>query len=311
VNRLALLVGFLVLVLALGIGQVTLLHQLRRQTRLKARLHAVGRVGNGATGAMGQRSSNHLVRAISAIGMVIVSSGLLSRKTMAGLEQTLASAGVRGPGSLGLFVGSKLLLLFVMPLLTLAVLQRFGLSPMFRNTGLLGAALIGLLGPDWWMGRQHKKYIKAIALGLPDALDLMVICAQAGLGFEPAINRVATEIRHAHPAISREFGQTASELRVAADSKVALTNMGIRTGLESVKRMTSMLVQTMQYGTPLSDALRVLSAEMRQEMLIRFETRAARLPVLLTIPMILFILPCIFLIVGGPAVILVRKSFHH
>lgn len=138
----------------------------------------------------------------------------------------------------------------------------------------------------------------------------MVICAEAGLGFEPAINRVAAEIRQAHPAISEEFGKTASELRVAADSRMALINMGKRTGLESIKRMTSMLVQTMRYGTPLGDALRVLSAEMRQEMLIRYETRAARLPVLLTIPMILFILPCIFLIVGGPAVVQVMKTMH-
>ena len=88
---------------------------------------------------------------------------------------------------------------------------------------------------------------------------------------------------------------------------MALTNMGVRTGLEGIKRMASVLVQTMKYGTPLSDALRVLSAEMRQEMLIRYETRAARLPVLLTIPMILFILPCIFLIVGGPAAIQVDE----
>ena len=98
---------------------------------------------------------------------------------------------------------------------------------------------------------------------------------------------------------------------MVTDSTVALNNMAVRTGLEGLKRMTSVLVQTMKYGTPLSDALRVLSAEMRQEMLIRFETRAARLPVLLTLPMILFILPCIFLIVGGPAAIQVMGSYHH
>ena len=93
---------------------------------------------------------------------------------------------------------------------------------------------------------------------------------------------------------------------------MALNNLGSRTGLEGVKRMTSMLAQTMKYGTPLTDALRVLSAEMRHDMLIQFETRAARLPVLLTIPMILFILPCIFMIVGRSGVyIQVMQNFHH
>ncbi len=302
------LVCALVAVLLWG-GTEAVLVQLRRQERLKLRLLAIRRPNDASLKAASQQMGG-LLGIIGAIGSGVARSGLLSQKTMAELTLTLGASGLRGPSALGVFVGAKLLLLVSLPLLAFLVLERFHLSPLVRNVSIAGAALAGLLGPDWWVRRRHRQHLDAIQAGLPDALDLMVICAEAGLGFEPAINRVATEIRQSHPAISDEFGKTASELRVVSDSRVALVNMGTRTGLESIKRMTSMLVQTMRYGTPLGDALRVLSAEMRHEMLMRFETRAARLPVLMTIPMILFILPCIFLIVGGPAVIQVMKSMH-
>ena len=291
-------------------GTEVVLIQVQRQERLKQRLLAIRRPNDASVNAGQPQQAGGLIGLIGAIGSGVARSGLLSQKTMAELTLTLSSSGLRGPGALGVFVGAKLLLLIAMPLLAWAGLERFGLSPLVRNVSIAGAALVGLLGPDWWVRRRHKQHLDAIQAGLPDALDLMVICAEAGLGFEPAINRVATEIRQAHPAISEEFGKTASELRVVSDSRVALVNMGNRTGLESIKRMTSMLVQTMRYGTPLGDALRVLSAEMRHEMLMKFETRAARLPVLMTIPMILFILPCIFLIVGGPAAIQVMRTMH-
>ena len=294
-------------VLMLWVACEAVLRKLRCQERLARRLLAIRRPDDALiTGSSHQVVG--LLGLIGAIGSGMARSGLLSQKTMAELTMTLGASGLRGPRALEVFVGAKLLLLVLLPLLAMAALQRFELSSLGHNVSIAGAALVGLLGPDWWVRRRYKQYLNAIQIGLPDALDLMVICAEAGLGFEPAINRVAAEIRQAHPAISEEFGKTASELRVAADSRMALINMGTRTGLDSVKRMTSMLVQTMRYGTPLGDALRVLSAEMRQEMLIRYETRAARLPVLLTIPMILFILPCIFLIVGGPAVVQVMKT---
>jgi tight adherence protein C len=310
-SQLTLLVGLLVLLLALGAGAAIIWYQLQRQTRLALRLKSIRYTDRVVSSIVAQKSANGVADLVAVLGAAVVRSGLLSQKTVAGLEQALISTGLRGPSALGLFVGTKLLLLLVMPLLALTVLQRLGVSPLLRNVSIAGAALAGLLGPDWWINRKYKQYLRAVMLGLPDALDLMVICAEAGLTFEPAITRVANEIRTAHPAVSEEFSQTASELRVAADSKVVLNNMGLRTGLEGIKRMASVLAQTMRYGTPLSDALRILSTEMRQEMMIRYETRAARLPVLLTIPMILFILPCIFLIVGGPAVVQVMKSYNH
>ncbi|HEY4040859.1 MAG TPA: type II secretion system F family protein [Rhodopila sp.] len=310
-TRSGLAVAAAVLLLLLGASAIALWSQFRREGRLSARLEAVRLAERTGLDANRQGAAVGLSGAVAAAGSAIAKSGLLSRNTLAALEQTLAATNVRGSNALGLFVGMKIFMLFFMPVVAFSLLQHFNMSPLMRNVGTAGAALGGLLAPDWWIGWRYKKYLRAVTNGLADAMDLMVICAEAGLSFEPAMTRVAREIQSAHPAVSQEFGLTASEFRVSADSKVALRNMATRTNLDGIKRMTATLAQTMKYGTPLSDALRVLSAEMRHELLIRYETRAARLPVLLTMPMILFILPCIFLIVGGPAAIQVSHSFHH
>ena len=123
--------------------------------------------------------------------------------------------------------------------------------------------------------------------------------------------RVAIELRVVHPEMCDELETTVRELEMMSDSAQALMNLGQRTGLESLVRLTATLAQTMQYGTPLSEALRTLSNEMRTTALTAFEERAARLPVLLTMPMILFILPTVFMIVGGPAGIQIMRSFNH
>jgi tight adherence protein C len=143
---------------------------------------------------------------------------------------------------------------------------------------------------------------------MPDAMDMMVICGQAGLGLEASVERVGIEIHHAHPVVAEELTRTAHEMQVNADTRVALVNFGKRTGLENARRLSAMLIQSIQYGTPLTTALRTLSAEQRQEMLAKFESKAGRLPVLLTLPMIIFILPCVFLVVGGPAIVDVYRT---
>lgn len=307
-----LLLACLGAILMMAAAAGVLMRMMQEQARMQLRLQQIRGRGQELDVAAPRGHAGHSVRdAVEAMGLGLARSGLLSAKTVEGLKQTLASAGIRSSNALGLFVGSKLLLLALLPLLAFFLLPYAHLSPFMRNVGLAVSALVGMLGPDWYIGRRHKRYVKAVEAGLPDALDLMVICAEAGLGFEPAISRVSQEIRLAHAAISEELGQTANELRLIADARVVLLNMGGRTGLNSLRRVGATLAQTMQYGTPLSDALRVLSAEMRHEMMVRFEARAARLPVLLTLPMIVCILPCIFLIVGGPAAIQVLHRMSH
>jgi len=248
-------------------------------------------------------------RMVTSIGRWFMLSGLLPGKTRVKLQQTLASSGFLGPNALALFLGSKLLLLSGLPVVAWLGAQHMDVQGTNRILIILGSGVLGMIAPDNIIGRLRKGRIKQLEAGLPDALDLMVICAQAGLSLTPALARVVQELHTARPEISRELEEMLRELEMVADPAVALGNIGKRTGLDSLKRLGSTLLQTMQYGTPLSEALRTLSNELRQQTLTRFEERAARLPVLLTLPMMIFILPCVFIIVGGPAVIQLMKAF--
>lgn len=286
---------------------LVLLRLLRTEERLTERLQQV-RTG-GRRQVQPTSDGGPVLRVLEAIGNALTRSRLLPARTLAELETVLSQAGMKGANRLGVFVGTKAVGLVLGPLLGFLFLPHL-FSPMIHNMMVAGCGVIGLLGPDQWIKRRRKNYLAALERGLADALDMMVICSEAGLGLEPSIERVGIEIAHAHATVSEEFATTAGELRVLSDRRQALLNLGARTGIDSLKRLGATLVQTLQYGTPLAVALRTLSAELRQEALTRFEARAARLPVLLTLPMILFILPCLFLVVGSPAAIQAFQSIN-
>ncbi len=296
-----LLAIFVVVVVMIAVGFL-LLRQIESHERLINRVERARR-GAGQESEAGEPKYSFLLRGVGAIGSAVARSGLLSARTLAEFEHTLSVSGFRGRRGLGVFIGSKILLLILLPIVSWLLLAQTGLAPMLRHLLVLGSAVVGLLGPDFVVRRLRRRHLGLLERGLPDALDLLIICTEAGLSLGPAISRVATEIRIAHPAVADELTLTANELRVTSDSRAALFNAATRTGLDGMKRVALTLAQSIQFGTPLTQALRTLSAEMRQEMLTRFEASAARLPVLLTVPMIVFILPCVFLIVGGPAIL--------
>ncbi len=293
-----------------ALAALCLMRQIEKQDRLASRIAAARRHA-GLTPAQDGPSPNRLVAMVSAAGTSLTRSGILSSKTLTELQQTLAVSGLRRHNALGIFVGSKLLLLVALPSMSWFGLGALGVSPLVHSAATATFAIVGLIGPDMIIKKIRARYVARLGKGLPDALDMMIICSEAGLGLEPSISRVAVEITQTHPAVSNELFQTASELRVISDRRLALQNLGARTDLEGLKRLSSTLIQTYQYGTPVSQALRTLSAEMRGDMLTKFEERAARLPVLLTIPMIVFILPTVFIVVGGPAIMKVMASFQH
>jgi len=245
---------------------------------------------------------------ITRLGALIANSGLMPRTMLADLKNTLVMSGMTSSGALGMFIGSKLLLLTLLPLLALFLLNG-RVEPSTQYAAAAAAAAIGLLGPDWIARKLRDRYIERVQGGLPDALDLLLICAQSGLALEGGLARVELEMRNVHPDLSWELAQTVAELQVMSDSRIALANLGTRTSLDGLKRLSSTLIQTMQFGTPLSEALRLLALEMRHEMMMNFEAKAARLPVLLTLPMVVFIMPSVFIVIGGPAVIQLMRGF--
>jgi tight adherence protein C len=283
---------------------------LEQQEKVRARLIRVANPGAAPQESVARAGGNSALDIIAKLGSAMTRSGLLPAATRAEFEQTLAQAGWRGNRGLGLFVGAKILLAIGLPVFVYAGLSGGSSMQGMSFYTLIGVAFaVGLLAPDFVLKQLRKRHLKECERGLPDALDMMVICAQAGLALENAIERVAIEFAYANKAVSQELAICASEMRIGGDRRTALLGLGERTGLESMRRFAATLIQTMQFGTPLTHALRVLATEMRTDNLTKFEEKAAKLPVYLTFPMILFILPCVFLVVGGPAAIRIMGMF--
>ena len=179
-----------------------------------------------------------------------------------------------------------------------------------KKYGLVASTLIlAYKAPDIYLKNLTTKRSHAIRKGLPDALDLLVICAEAGLTVDAAFHRVARELGKAYPELGEEFALTAIELGFLTDRRQAFENLASRVDLDAVKGVVTTMIQTEKYGTPLASALRVLSAEFRNERMMRAEEKAARLPAIMTVPLILFILPVLFIVIIGPAACSMSDAF--
>jgi tight adherence protein C len=180
----------------------------------------------------------------------------------------------------------------------------------FKRFAVFAAATIaGYKAADIYLDNLIQKRTDAIRKGLPDALDLLVICAEAGLTVDSAFNRVAKELGRGFPELGDEFALTAIELGFLTERRMAFENLAYRVNLDSVKGVVTTMIQTEKYGTPLASALRVLSAEFRNERMMRAEEKAARLPAIMTVPLILFILPTLFIVILGPAACSIGDAF--
>ena len=175
--------------------------------------------------------------------------------------------------------------------------------------GALGATGLGYIAPGYYLKNVIQKRAKQMTLALPDALDLMVICAEAGLSLDASLTRVAKELEPSFPELGEELGLTAVELTFLPDRRQAFENLNARTNLPGIRGVVNTLLQTARYGTPLAQSLRVLAAEFREARITRAEEKAARLPAMMTVPMILFILPTLFIVLMGPAALGIIDTF--
>lgn len=212
----------------------------------------------------------------------------------AGLRRAPVEYGIAAKGICGLFLA--IAGVFVVPIAFPALPDI--LAPI---SGIAGGALAGWRLPDILLSHMATRRQDAIEKGIPDALDLLVVCAEAGLALETAMDRIGNEMKNSHPQLAEELLMMSAEIRLLPERMQALDNFAMRTGATSARVIATTLSQTLRYGTPLSQSLRILANEMRTNRLLAFEAKAGKLPVVLTVPMILFILPCIFLVVGGPA----------
>ncbi len=302
--------GFLLVMLM--VSGLLLLQDIRARETMAARIRMIhGEGGTSVPGSQGDAMRDTMTGVASAVGTLLLRSGLIPAGTRTELELMLASSGLRGHQGLHVFLGFKLFSPLFMLIIGLFVTNYFESLRGLKILILPAFFIVGLIMPDWVIGKRRKNYLKRVEQGLPDALDLMVICTESGLGLGSAVVRVAEEMRHSYRELSLEFALTATEFQIMTDNRQALLNLSQRTNIESFKRFTTTLIQTLQYGTPVSQALRALSAELREEILTKFEEKAARLPVAITGPMIVFILPAVFIVAAGPAFLQVSRVFGH
>jgi tight adherence protein C len=204
------------------------------------------------------------------------------------------------------YVAGRALAAAVLALLMLMVARNVAAIGNIIPALLLAAAVgavAGWLLPGILIGMSVRQRAKEVAAAMPEALDLLVICVDAGLSLEDSLVRVVAELGQSRPALADELALTSADLQILPSRDEALMRMADRVDLPSITSVVMTLSQTLQYGTPLAQALRVISAQMRDDALIQLEERANQLPALLTVPMMLFIMPTIFLVVGGPAVL--------
>ena len=225
----------------------------------------------------------------------------------------LMQAGIRAKDLAFFIIAARLVLPVVIGITVVLALYVFDFMPDwggFKRYAVTAVSLVGSYkAPDIWLKNKVTKRSHAVRKGLPDALDLLVICAEAGLTVDAAFGRVARELGKAYPELGDEFGLTAIELGFLNERRSAFENLATRVDLEAVRGVVTTMIQTEKYGTPLASALRVLSAEFRNERMMRAEEKAARLPAIMTVPLILFILPTLFIVILGPAACSINDSF--
>jgi tight adherence protein C len=220
-------------------------------------------------------------------------------------QQKLMQAGIRSKDLAYVIILARLLMPLVFgttAIVGVYLLDWFPDWGAFKKYGAVaGTLILSYKAPDLWLKNKMDKRSAAIRKGLPDALDLLVICAEAGLTVDAAFSRVARELGKAYPELGDEFALTSIELGFLTDRRSAFENLANRIDLDAVRGVVTTMIQTEKYGTPLASALRVLSAEFRNERMMRAEEKAARLPAIMTVPLILFILPVLFIVILGPA----------
>jgi tight adherence protein C len=295
------LIAAAALLLLVGANAVFLLRMPGRDRQIRSRLSAIKNLQPAKAAAPPARFA-----LLEMIGHGLAESPLVGAKEQQKIVLQLGEAGIYGRDALRVFIATKGALGLGLAIVVWAVLDAAGYMPhafVYRIIAVVAPALLGWRLPDMVVGRIAKRRRRKLAQGVPDALDLLVICVEAGLGLEQSLDRVSRDIAIANPVIATVLSNAVAEMRVLPQMRDALDNLARNTGLPAIKSVVTTLIQGIQYGTPLSSSLRILSAEMRAKNLIALEERAARLPVLLMIPVILFILPSLFLVIGGPVAI--------
>lgn len=253
------------------------------------------------------RLSLRIATAVGPVAAFVLPREELERNKV---QRDLIRAGLRSSQALQVFYAVKTLLAVALPVLVFAGARFFPeLGTQAIVTYAAMGAGVGMLAPNYLLHRKVQARMKALRHGFPDALDLLIVCVEAGLGLGPALQRVADELIVSHPELSFELATVTAEMRAGVPREAALKNLADRTGLSDIRGLVGLLVQSMRFGTSVADALRVYSEEFRDKRMQAAEEQAAKMSTKLIFPLVLCMFPVFFIVAIGPAVLRLIDAF--
>jgi tight adherence protein C len=231
-----------------------------------------------------------------------------SPKDLSTMQRRLVRAGMRGPNALKMLYGSKVVMGVALPLLMMALVAGSSAETFHKSVAVLAALTVGFFGPNEYVAIVSRRRQKEMRRGLPNALDLMVVCVESGLGLDQAIMQVAKELDQAHPDISEEFAMVNLELKAGKRRSEALRNLAERTNVDDLKKLVAVLIQADRFGTGIAQSLRAHADFMRVQARQMAEEKAAKLGVKLVFPIFFCILPSLFVVTVGPVAVKIMRE---
>ncbi len=308
VNPEILIVGLIfICILLTGLGIYLYTEQYRERRTLVKRIQNAGDGPGREEREIVEEMKRHWLGFFTSLGHLVKPK---NDREISGSRKEFLMAGYRGENAPVIFWGAKVLLaiLTAVVFISIRLLISKPMPPLYLTLLIVLFALASFHLPNLWLQMKIAKRKEIIRAGLPDALDLMVVCVVAGNGLDAAINRVTQEMGLSNKPVSQEFELLNLELRAGKSRQDALRNLALRTDLEDVSSLVTLLIQTEKFGTSIAQALRIHSDSMRTKRFQRAEELAAKLPVKLIFPLILFILPSLFIVILGPAAITIFRT---
>lgn len=241
-----------------------------------------------------------LLRGAYEVGSFMMQRRILPRSTLDELFQTLSRNTQEPDRLLPVFIGAKTMLFLLGGVLGLAVFVSVDIGSIIHLVLPAALPIGGMLLPDMVLSARRRRYLQDVESGMADALDMLTICVDAGMPIEAAMHRVAQDMLRVNTSVASELSLTARDMSLMPDRQEALRQMVRRTELPVMRQVATVLAQSFEVGSPIAQDLRILSEDVQADTMLRYQTRAAQLPVYLTLPMILFIMPVIFIVVIGP-----------
>jgi tight adherence protein C len=234
-----------------------------------------------------------------------------SRKDISAIRLRLLQAGYQSQAAVPVYLGLRLALPIAMAFSAVTILSVLGMASLMGLVATVWFSALGYVAPTVFIGGRIRRRQKEMQKALPDALDLLVVCVEAGLGLNQALVRVSEEIERLSPVLSDQFALVNLEIRAGTPRDDAFRNMGERTGLDDLKSLMAMLIQTDRFGTSIAQALRVQADTLRTKRRQRAEEAAAKTTIKLVFPLVLFIFPAMFVVILGSAIIQIFEALGH